>query len=471
MTSSHPSEGGRGRRFLAKFLLHVVLPAAVLVGAWLGARHLIATAPSTPKKPRARSVRTVEVVEVERTSKAPTLEAMGVVKPAREVTVRPRISGAILTIADRFEPGGRFFTDDPLVCLDRADFDLAVLQAEVSESQAKAAKSQAEALLAQAEATLRQRSATLAKARADLQLEAGNQAIARREYEMLEGAKNGANPDLVLRTPQLAIAKATVSSAEAGVVAAQAGIESAHAGVNAAAASIDVAASRLAQAELDRTRTCMKAPFNAWIRERYVEVGAVVGPNTNVATLVGTDTYWVEVTLPVSDLRWLHLRDEDDEEAEEGASVTIRDEAAWGPEAARTGRVLRLLGDLESAGRLARLLVVVEDPLHLEAEPTRRLPLLTGSYVRVEIEGRAMGNVLELDRSWLRHGDVIWVVDAEGLLRIRVVEIRWRGREKLFVGSGLELGDRVITTDLEAPVDGTPVQVRTKGDAQDRERP
>ena len=33
----------------------------------------------------------------------------------------------------------------------------------------------------------------------------------------------------------------------------------------------------------------------------------------------------------------------------------------------------------------------------------------------------------------------------------------------------LHAGDRVITTDLEAPVDGTPVQV--KGDAPDRERP
>ncbi len=468
MSSPSPtgSAGGTVLRFLGKFLLHVVLPLAVLGGGYLGARHLIATAPSTPKKHRTRSARTVEVVEVECRTAAPMLQAMGLVKPAREVTLRPRISGEVVAISAQFEPGGRFAAGEELLRIDRADFDLGVAQAKAGLDQAATAEAQAKTSLAQAAATLDQRRATFAEAEANLQLEEGYQAVARREFEMLEGVRERANRDLVLRTPQLAIATAGVASARAGVEAAEAGIGAAQAGIASAAANVELARVKLSQAELDRSRTSLSSPFNAWIRVRYVEVGAVIGTNTNVATLVGTDAYWVEVTLPLSDLEWLRLPPSTNEG---GAKVVIRDEAAWGPEGKRTGRLLRLLGDLEPAGRLARLLVLVEDPLHLQADPEERHPLLTGSYVRAEIEGRDVEDVVVIDRAWLRHGDVVWVMDAEKKLRIRQVEIRWRGRNQVFVTEGLEPGDHVITTDLGAPVDGMPLKV--KRDAPERGRP
>ena len=458
--TSDGSEKRRGSRvlgFLGKLLLHVVLPLAVLVGGYLGARHLMATAPSTAKKPRARSARAVEVVDVVPETAAPRLQAMGLVKPAREVTLRPRVGGEVVAVAPQFEPGGRFAMGEELLRIDRADFDLAVAQAQATLDQVQTARAQAATALAQAQAALDQRKATLAEAEANLQLEEGNQAIARREFEMLGGAGGQANEDLVLRTPQLAIARAVIASARAGIEAAAAGVDAARAGVDAADANVEVAKVKLSQAELDRTRTSLEAPFNAWIRERQVEVGAVIGTTTNVATLVGTDTYWVEVTLPMSDLQWLRIPSATNEG---GARVIIRDEAAWGPQGRRTGRLLRLLGDLESAGRLARLLVVVDDPLHLDADVEHRYPLLTGSYVRAELQGRAVDGVVVLDRAWLRHGDRIWAVDDENLLRIRQAVVCWRGREKVFVCAGLEDGDRVITTDLAAPVDGMPVSVR-----------
>ena len=52
------------------------------------------------------------------------------------------------------------------------------------------------------------------------------------------------------------------------------------------------------------------------------------------------------------------------------------------------------------------------------------------------------------------------MADAEDELRLRPVELRWRGRSRVFVSGGLEPGDRVVTTDLGAPVDGMPLDVR-----------
>ena len=43
-----------------------------------------------------------------------------------------------------------------------------------------------------------------------------------------------------------------------------------------------------------------------------------------MASLVGTDAYWVAVTLPMGDLKWLRLPAETNEG---GALATIRDEA------------------------------------------------------------------------------------------------------------------------------------------------
>ncbi len=449
----------RRRGVVATLVLHVLLPLAVLGGGYLVARHLIATAPTTKKTHRERSARAVEVVEVGRTTRAPKLEAMGLVKPSRVVTLRPRIPGEVVGVSPEFQVGGRFDAGDDLVHIDPADYDLAVALAQARLDAARASVAQARSAILQAEATRGQQQAAIQQAEANLQLEEGNQTVARRELEMLAGSGERANRELVLRAPQLAIARATVAAARAGLAAADSGVQTARAGLDAAQAGVGLAEAQLDQARLERDRVTIQAPFNAWIRETHIEVGAVITTNANVATLVGSDAYWIEVTLPVSELPWVVLPPPD-AAGTKASGVVIRDRAAWGPSGSRTGRVLRLLGDVESAGRLARLLVLVEDPLHLAAGASPRYPLLTGAYVRVEITGREIADVTVLDRAWLRQGNVVWVADAADTLRIRSVQVTWRGRDTVFLGGGLESGDRVITTDLSAPVDGMPVRVR-----------
>lgn len=451
---------------LRGLVLHVILPLAVLGGGVLVARHWIATAPQTQRKPRPRSARTVEVVQVHPSTQTPQLEAMGLVRPAREVRLRARVPGRVETVADRFAPGGRFEEDDVLLSIEKQDFELATVQAKAKYDQALAAVAEARTVLLQARATESQRRASLAEAESNLRLEEGQQAIAKREYEMLGGSRERTDPGLVLREPQLAIAKASVASARAGIEAAVASVQAAEAHVEAAVANARAAAVAQEEARLDEIRTELRAPFNAWIRERYVEVGAILGASSDVATLIGTDEYWIEVTLPVSDLQWLRLPGAS---GEGGARVRIRDAAAWGEEPSRDGRLLRLLGDLEAEGRLARLLVQVDDPLHLTVPPGERRVLLSGAYVRVAIDGRSIDDVFALDRAWIRHGDVVWVVAEDDTLAIRPISIRWRGREQVFVNGGLAPGTRIVTTDLGTPVAGMPLKIR--GSAEESESP
>jgi hypothetical protein len=138
-------------------------------------------------------------------------------------------------------------------------------------------------------------------------------------------------------------------------------------------------------------------------------------------------------------------------------------DAAWGPGVSRAGTVCRLMTDLEPEGRMARLLVKVRDPLHLAAPLAERRPLILGSYVRVEIEGRDLANVIRLARAELHDGKRVWVMTASKTLEIRDVKTAWSGNNHVYVSEGLQAGELLVTSDLAAPVPG--MALRTAGDA------
>jgi hypothetical protein len=126
--------------------------------------------------------------------------------------------------------------------------------------------------------------------------------------------------------------------------------------------------------------------------------------------------------------------------------------------------VIRLRSDLDEKGRMARVLAAVDDPLGLaDAE---RPALLLGAFVRAEIQGRRLKNVLALDRNWLRDGDVVWVMDSAGKLAIRRPQIVYRGTDQVFIRDGVEAGDRIVTSNLAVAVTGMPLRTAGK-----RERP
>src|SRR5690606_1279945 len=121
---------------------------------------------------------------------------------------------------------------------------------------------------------LQQRQSELAQATTALEIEMGEQAIAERDFRRIEGGRNLTEMQraLVLREPQLNAAKARVEATRANVQ----------------------------QARLDLERTQIKAPFDAQVLSRLVNVGSQVTPGDNLAELVGARTYWVEATLPLA---------------------------------------------------------------------------------------------------------------------------------------------------------------------------
>jgi multidrug resistance efflux pump len=108
----------------------------------------------------------------------------------------------------------------------------------------------------------------------ELELEKGRGDVAQREWQILRSDSDANLAPLALRSPQLVAAKQSLAGAQAN----------------------------LKQAELALSRTHFTAPFNALVLDESIEVGQVVAPGAPLATLIGTDRFWVSVSLPVDEL-------------------------------------------------------------------------------------------------------------------------------------------------------------------------
>lgn len=341
----------------------------------------------------------VNVTPVSRGDYRPVFVTTGTVRPESEIVLSSRVSGEIIQRFQSFNPGEIVTKGTELVKIDPADFNN----------------------------TLQLRMSELHRAEANLSIEKGQQEVARQDYQLSDENLSEANEALVLRIPQLKTAQAEVTAARAAVE----------------------------QARLDLERTSVKAPFNAQILSRQVDVGSQVSPGDELARLVGIETYWVEAMVPQSRIQWIAFPDD---ESGEGAEVRVRNRSAWDAEDYRTGRLTKMVGALNEQTRLVRVLVSVPDPLGVKSDLEKPLPLLIGAFVETGIVGKKLEDVVKLNRDFVRKGQTVWVMEDEKL-DIRDVEILVTDAQHAYIREGLNDGDKVVTTNLATVVDDAPLRL------------
>jgi RND family efflux transporter MFP subunit len=374
-----------------------ILASLALLGIGIAvAVLLLSTAPTTEPVERERGAKLVQTVLITPRDEEVVVTGFGNVIPSRQLTIQPEVSGRVTAHHEALMPGGLISAGEELLCIDRSDYELAL----------------AEQQAAREEAVF------------ELEVEEGRQTVAARELEELKDdlRQTEINKDLVLRTPHLRRARAMVAKAD----------------------------NAIAQAELNLARCTIKAPFNAVVLEETVEVEQLVATRDKVATLAGTDSCWIRVNLPLAELQRIQLPTPE----RPGAPARVVLETGNGSEAVWNGHVTRLLGDFEDAGRMARVLVRVPDPLGLQQDEGQTLPLLLGSYVRVEIKAGRLENTLEIPRAALRAGDRVWLAGDDKLLRIRDADVLWRRKKTVLIANLLQPGERLVVSELKSPLPG-----------------
>jgi RND family efflux transporter MFP subunit len=257
--------------------------------------------------------------------------------------------------------------------------------------------------------------AEAARADADLALvqEEARAAQAKRDWEQL--GRGEATP-LVLREPQLASIRAGLESAEAEVE----------------------------RAARDVERSTVRAPFAARVRQAPVEVGVVLAPGGLVAELYSAEDLEVRMPLSLEDFGFLG--------DESRTGIRLRG-SIGGEELEWPAEVARIDGEVDRRTLSAYVTLKV-----LPSDGARRFPPV-GLFVRAAVKGKVLPDVSEIPRTALRGEDEVIVVDADQRLDFRRIEVvRTTGRT-LIVSKGIEDGDRLCLTRLNAPVKGMQVLV------------
>lgn len=409
-------------------LWKILLPILVLLLAAGGAAALFNSREAPPRTERKSLGPLVQALDPQPSDVPITVSGHGEVSARIEVDLLPEVPGKVTWVNPSLRSGGRFDAGETLLRIDDRDYRLAVERAR----------------------------AAVARTETALQREQAEAAAATEEWRAMNGDETP--PDLLVRGPQIRQAEAELAAARAD----------------------------LSAAELNLDRTRLSLPFDGIVVSENVSPGQYVTSGRSVAAAYGTEAVEIRVPLPDSELEWFDVSGVGSGSGSVAARVSAEMAgASW----TWQGEVERLEGQVDPRSRMVHVVVRVDRPFDSSARldagsleaasadpatsddndfrrptPARsRPPLLPGAFVDIAIVGHTLHDVVELPRYALRDDGVIWVAQAadedEGhVLRLRDVEVVRADRSSAFI-RGLQPGDRVIVSSLDAPVDGMAVRL------------
>jgi len=373
-------------------------PILVLALGFGGYMLLLAIKPEPEKREQAARPVTVFVEKVSSSTVQLDVVTEGEVRSRVAIDLVAQVSGRVMSVAPAFTEGGNVMPGETLVTIEDIDYQLALKQA----------------------------SARVAAAQVQVELALADADVARKQ---LRGTKNPS--DLALKKPQLAEARAQLLAAEADL--------------------------QQAQVNLERTRVSL--PFKGRIEDTYVDLGQFVSAGTPLGRAFATDK--VEVRLPITDDQLASLDLPIGYEAEPGGGLDIEFSATVaGREHHWQGKLVRLDASIDSSTRLLYALAEVDDPYGTSASG-EGMPMAVGLYVNGNIRGRRIEDAIRIPRSALRAGNTVYVVNSDGRLEVRTVQVTHSSPNYAVISEGLSASELVIISTMRNPIPGMALQANT----------
>jgi RND family efflux transporter MFP subunit len=234
-----------------------------------------------------------------------------------------------------------------------------------------------------------------------------------------------------------------------------------------AAAALASAEAELVRAQRNLERTYIRLPYEGIVRAKETDLGQFVNPGTRLGIVFATDRAEVRLPLTDSDLAFVDLP---------GVPEVHASGAADGPRvvltATRKGKplqweaqIVRSEGVVDEKSRVTYAVASIEDPYrrHVEGEPLR-----IGTFVTAAIEGSAAHDVIRVPRSVVRGSNELLFLDDENRVEIRRVDIVRSDSEYSYIGDGADVGERIVVSAIEAPINGMSVRTEESMDESRR---
>jgi RND family efflux transporter MFP subunit len=358
---------------------------------------LVAAKPEPEKKDEEVRALSLYVDSVKSEEVTIAVRTQGEVRPKTAIDLIPQVSGRIVVMSDSFSEGGEFAPNSVLLKIDDADYQVAVIRAE----------------------------AAVAAAQTALERELATAEI--KEDEWRDERRDEAT-DFALNLTQVAQAKAMLRSAKAD----------------------------LDKARLDLARTEIKLPFHGRVMKREVGIGQYVSAGARMGRVFAVDV--VEVRLPLTDSQLVELNLPLGFTAVHGLDAPLVNFSAMlgSREYQWQGNIVRIDASIDQETRLIYATAEVQDPYGLAA--SKGMPMAVGMFVNAEIAGVSSQYAYVMPRLALRNKDKVYVINSDNELEIRTVEVLSTSEDRVLVTSGVDTGDRVVTSPVPNAVDGMAVE-------------
>lgn len=381
--------------------LPIILPLLLLTAGVLGAWALINARQDVNIRPPEVLPPLIRIVTTTPQTLKLEVSSQGTVMPRTETSLVTEVAGRVIEVSPSLVDGGFFGKGNMLLTIDPRDYELALASTRADVAQAKH---------------------RLAREFAEAQ-------VARREWQELG---DGHPSPLSSRALQVAEAKAALISAQA----------------------------KKEQAEYNLERTKIHAPFEGRVRNKHVDIGQYVIPGNSLATIYSVDAVEIRLPIPDNDLAYINLPLNYQGESAEpylGPPVLLYTVFA-GESHTWNGRIVRTEGEIDRKTRVVYAVAKVDKP-YSRGKNLNRPPLAVGMFVEATISGKTITDVVVLPRAAMRGKDQVLVVDLENRLWFRDVDVLRIDNERVFIESGLDAGEQVNISILDAVTDG--MKVRT----------
>ncbi len=418
-----------GKSILA--LLQAVLSIAILAGAYMVAQRLIEQAPEARKRPAFKTVYTVETVDAVVADNQPTFTVYGQTAAARTVDLRALVAGEIIAINDNLRAGNRVEQGAVLVGIDRFAYEGALAEANSNLAESRARISENTALIAAEEDKREPLAEQLALARADLD-----------RMTQLQNNGSGTQQQLEARSLVVSQRQAALDQIDNAVAVQRSRLAQLE-------ASLERLQWRVEQAQRNLTSTELTAPFSGIVRESSAEIGRNVSANDVVVSLYAADS--LEVRFTLSDAQYGRLA------SSETGLIGREVEAIWtvgGRDYTFPGTIDRLGADIASNRGGVEVFARLD-------QSTADITLRPGAFVEVSVPDRVFSGTIAIPDTAVYGTDRVYT-EVDGVLIENIVEIAVYDGDKALVSSGLNEGDKVLTTRITEVSPG--LSVRREGD-------